>query len=68
MNTSTVIAIMGNTSDVAARYGLSEATLASLRTKGGGPAFLKVGTKVIYRFSDVEDWLAARMRTSTSEA
>jgi hypothetical protein len=35
----------------------SVARLAQLRYVGGGPKFIKVGRKVLYRWSDVSDWL-----------
>lgn len=44
--------------DVAARFGISEHTLATWRTKGIGPRYLKVGSAVRYRLADVEDWIA----------
>lgn len=39
-----------------------------LRTKGGGPEFIKVGRLVRYRKSAVERWFAERTVTSTSQA
>ena len=35
----------------------SVARLAQLRYMGQGPKFIKVGRKVLYRWSDVSDWL-----------
>ena len=52
----------------AARYcGLSTAYLAKMRSIGGGPAYLKLGRRVVYSTDDLDDWLAARRRTSTSD-
>lgn len=52
----------------AARYlGLSPKTLETLRTRGGGPPFLKLGRRVVYRKTDLDTWLAARVRRSTSD-
>lgn len=34
--------------------------LAQWRHKGVGPAYYKIGRKVIYRGTDLNDWLAAR--------
>jgi predicted DNA-binding transcriptional regulator AlpA len=52
----------------AARYtGLSEAFLNRLRSSGGGPRFVKAGARVIYRVADIDAWLAARVRRSTSD-
>lgn len=53
--------------DQASEYlGIPKATLAKLRWSGTGCRFLKIGTKVYYRASDLDEWLAAHERTSTS--
>ena len=46
---------------------VSERTLERWRVEGSGPAFVKAGRKVLYRTVDVDDWLAASRRKSTSE-
>ncbi|HEX4961394.1 MAG TPA: helix-turn-helix domain-containing protein [Thermoanaerobaculia bacterium] len=52
----------------AAEYlGLSPATLETLRSRGGGPAFVKLGRRVVYRREDLEAWLVAQRRSSTSD-
>ena len=35
-------------------------TMAHWRCEGRGPAFIKVGWRVAYRGSDLDDWLASR--------
>lgn len=35
-------------------------TLAHWRSEGRGPAFIKLGARVAYRGSDLNQWLAAR--------
>jgi excisionase family DNA binding protein len=56
------------TTPQAARHlGLSPATLETLRTRGGGPPFVKLGRRVVYRREDLDIWLARRVRTSTSD-
>ena len=35
-------------------------TLAHWRSEGRGPAFIKLGSKVAYRGSDLNEWLASR--------
>jgi predicted DNA-binding transcriptional regulator AlpA len=55
-----------NVKETAARTRIAKSTLDKLRLTGGGPAFIKVGSKVLYRWSDVEAWLASRIRRSTS--
>jgi hypothetical protein len=48
--------------------GLAIATLAKLRCIGGGPAYLKLGRRVIYRRGDLADWLTGRLVHNTTEA
>ena len=45
----------------------SESRLAKSRIWGDGPAFIKMGRSVIYRQQDLDDWLLANRRTSTSD-
>jgi hypothetical protein len=47
--------------------GLSPATLETLRSRGGGPAFVKLGRRVVYRREDLEAWLMKERRSSTSD-
>jgi predicted DNA-binding transcriptional regulator AlpA len=42
-------------------------TLQKDRLRGTGPRYLKIGRLVRYRHGDVEAWLDARVRRSTSE-
>jgi len=57
------------TTDKAAEYlGLRDTTLEAWRCRGGGPVFLKLGKAVRYRKEDLDKFLDARARTSTSEA
>lgn len=53
----------------AAEYtGLSTSTLAKMRLRGDGPAYAKAGPRiVVYKIGDLDDWLAARIRQSTSD-
>lgn len=45
----------------AAEYvGVSKSLLDKLRCYGGGPAYAKLGTSVIYNTDDLDVWLAAR--------
>ncbi|WP_296204142.1 helix-turn-helix domain-containing protein [uncultured Hyphomicrobium sp.] len=60
------------TVEEAARFvRLSVKTLAKLRVSGGGPRFIKAGigrrAKVLYRRTDLDDWLASLSFASTSE-
>lgn len=49
--------------------GMTKSNLAQLRFTGKGPKFLKPTPRtVVYRESDVIEWLEASERTSTAEA
>ena len=49
-------------------YGLTRKFLAHARGRGDGPPFVKPSSKlVLYAVEDVELWLAARRRLSTSD-
>ena len=57
------------TAPTAARFvGLSESTLAKLRLNGNGPAYCKLGRRVVYRPADLEQWLESRLARDTSDA
>jgi hypothetical protein len=56
------------TPDAAVYLGLSPATLETMRTRGGGPVFLKLGRRVLYRQADHDRWLHGRRRSSTSDS
>lgn len=52
----------------AARFlNLSASSLAKSRVRGDGPAFVKLGAAVRYRRADLEAFIAAGVRRSTSE-
>ncbi|MCL1598076.1 MAG: helix-turn-helix domain-containing protein [Actinomycetia bacterium] len=59
---------MLTTSELAVKLGTHERTLANWRVSGSGPRFVKVGTKVRYRRSDVDAWLESRTVDNTTEA
>jgi hypothetical protein len=52
---------------VAERLGLSVQTLAIWRLRAFGPRWLKISSRVRYRERDLEEFLASRARTSTSD-
>ncbi len=57
-----------NTTEEAARYlRLRRQTLETWRLKGTGPAFLKLGRRVVYRREALERFMAERERRSTSD-
>lgn len=45
----------------------SQSRLAKSRIWGDGPAFIKLGRSVIYRLEDLDGFLLANRRTSTSD-
>ncbi len=51
----------------AALLNLSERSLERFRLEGTGPAYCKLGRRVMYARADVLSWAEARRRTSTSE-
>jgi predicted DNA-binding transcriptional regulator AlpA len=51
----------------AVRLGLSTSTLAKLRLTGNGPAYSKLGRRVVYRVVDIDGWVLAHRHNSTSE-
>ena len=54
--------------EAAAYLGLSASTMAKMRMTGLGPPYSKAGRRVvIYDRADLDGWLDARKRTSTSE-
>lgn len=55
-----------NQRDLSERWTISPRTLERWRWVGEGPAYLKIGGRVVYRLEDVEAYEAERMRTSTS--
>ena len=64
------ISIVGGVLDtpMAAEYlGLSPATLETMRSRGGGPRFSKLGRRVVYRREELDRWLEERSRRSTSD-
>jgi predicted DNA-binding transcriptional regulator AlpA len=46
---------------------LSEGALAQMRFRGTGPKFIKSGTRVLYRRSDIRAWLDANTVQSTAD-
>jgi len=49
------------------RWGISPKTLDRWRWQGLGPHFLKIGSKVVYRLSDIEAYEAQNVRTITDK-
>ena len=64
---TTNIPLVLNAAQAASRLGLSVSTLAKLRLSGAGPAYSKLGRRVVYRLEDLEAWIVANRYQSTSE-
>ncbi len=47
--------------------GLSIRTLAKDRVYGTGPHYSKLGGRVVYRIEDLQDWVDAAAKASTSD-
>ena len=58
---------MMHTVEAATYCGSSASTFEKLRLTGGGPIYSKIGRRVVYRIDDLDAWLAANRRRSTSD-
>lgn len=47
--------------------GISVSSLRKMRVTGGGPQYAKIGQRVRYRVTDLEQYVAERLVTSTSD-
>jgi Helix-turn-helix domain len=54
-------------SEAAAHLRVSKSFLAKKRCSGGGPLFVKIGRRVLYRLSDLEEFTEQGKRRSTSD-
>lgn len=67
MPPASVEASVLRTAEAAAYCGSSASTFEKLRITGGGPPYSKIGRRVVYRVEDLDAWLAANQRRSTSD-
>ena len=56
------------TKEAAALLRMQPQSMRRWRWAGGGPPFVKLSNRVLYRVADVEAWLAERTVTSTAAA
>ncbi len=56
-----------NQTELAARWTISARTLERWRWTGEGPAFLKIGGRVVYRIEDVQAYEQSQQRRSTAD-
>jgi predicted DNA-binding transcriptional regulator AlpA len=59
--------VLRSIKETAARLGLAEATLANWRVQGKGPAFVKIGSKVVYPDENIDAFITSGHRRATSE-
>ena len=45
----------------------AESSLETMRVRGGGPIFIKLGKRIVYQRRALFEWLAAGRRSSTSQ-
>jgi hypothetical protein len=59
-----------DTKGAAAYYGglISPRTLEDLRLRGEGPAFYRLGSKIVYRQTDLDTWFASRRVNPQTES
>lgn len=53
---------LGSAAEVAAHLQIPEKTLAEWRSRGVGPKYMRISRYVRYRWRDVDEWLASRVR------
>lgn len=53
--------------ELAELRGCSPRTIAVERQRGGGVPFVRWGRSILYRWEDIQSFLAANVRTSTSD-
>ena len=58
---------MLSTKDAAAALNLSPSTLTKWRLTGGGPKYAKLGGRVFYRRTEIDLFVASKIRRNTSE-
>jgi predicted site-specific integrase-resolvase len=58
---------LNSVDEAAGITGLSVTTLAKWRISGKGPQFVKMGKRVFYRDEDLQTFIAAGIRRSTSQ-
>ncbi|MEE2526234.1 helix-turn-helix domain-containing protein [Hyphobacterium sp. HN65] len=56
-----------DTSRLAEHTGIAASTWTKRRLTGDGPHFIKIGRRVLYRWSDVEAWFEQHLQASTSD-
>jgi predicted DNA-binding transcriptional regulator AlpA len=58
---------LNSVEETAAKTGMAVSTLNKWRVTGFGPKFVKLGKRVLYRDEDIEAFITAGIRSSTSQ-
>jgi excisionase family DNA binding protein len=61
------VQLMMTPREASAYLSLSVGRLAKMRLTGDTPPYVKIGASVRYRRADLDEWLAGRVRISTSD-
>lgn len=56
-----------DTTQLSERTGVAASTWNKRRLTGDSPPHVKIGRRVLYRWSDVEEWIESKLRHSTSD-
>lgn len=64
---SVIVAANVNEKEAATYLGVSVSSLRRWRWIGGGPKYLKLGSRVVYQLTELDSWQADRLRCSTSD-
>ena len=67
LGNATVVETFITSMERAKRHRISHRTDERQRLDGSGPPFVKIGRRVLYKLSDLEEWEAKRTFRSTSE-
>jgi predicted DNA-binding transcriptional regulator AlpA len=70
MNSEKLIAQRAQSSIITAKQAasylkVSAAWLEKARSRGSGPKFIKIGSRVLYDVADIDAWLASKKREHT---
>ena len=59
--------ILKSNKETADILGVKEDTLDHWRVRGHGPRFVRIGRRIMYRLEDIEAFITAGVRSSTSQ-
>jgi predicted DNA-binding transcriptional regulator AlpA len=63
-----MIVELATPAEVAKALHTTTASLAQMRYRGDGPKFVRAGRRrVLYRWTDIEEWIASSLHTRTDQ-